>query len=152
MHGVFNQGWAAAFSASLVTLRKTLSDDGADEQRVDAIPPRGRSAAGPARVATVRTGRKNSRGAVIPRRVISEDLFKDVLVREWKRGERFSQPFVLLLVELHEDAAVQAWANARGEKSGLSAVPIGSSWSRVVSALSACTRTTDVMGWFVQRS
>src|SRR6476660_2366319 len=164
MHGVFNQSWTSVLSASLVTLRRSFSDESAPVSRADAIRPRGRSRARLTRssrraVSARREGRaaRGLQSADRARRVISEELFKDVLLREWKRAERFSHPFVLLLVELHEDAseAARGWDHEKGRErkkdSELAArIPRGSSWGRVVSALGACTRQTDVMGWFVQ--
>jgi lipopolysaccharide/colanic/teichoic acid biosynthesis glycosyltransferase len=164
MHGVFNQSWTSVLSASLVTLRRSFSDESAPVSRADAIRPRGRSRARLTRssrraVSARREGRaaRGLQSADRARRVISEELFKDVLLREWKRAERFSHPFVLLLVELHEDEseAARGWDHEKGRErkkdSELAArIPRGSSWGRVVSALGACTRQTDVMGWFVQ--
>jgi len=60
-----------------------------------------------------------------------------VLVREWRRAERFTEPFVLLLVELVE---------VEGRPQSVSeAQPV---WTRAIAALAASTRHTDVMGWF----
>ena len=165
MHGVFNQSWTSVLSASLVTLRRSFSDDTAPISRVDAVRPRGRSRArftrSSRRAVSARQEGRAARGLQSidrARRILSEELFKDVLLREWKRAERFSHPFVLLLVELHEDAseAARGWDQAKGREgkrdSGLDTrIARGSSWGRVVSALGACTRQTDVMGWFVQQ-
>jgi len=60
-----------------------------------------------------------------------------VLVREWKRAERFTEPFVLLLVELVE---VEGRPQSVSEAKSL--------WTRAIAALAASTRHTDVMGWF----
>jgi len=159
MHGVFNQSWSSVLAASLVTLRRSFTEnDRETASRVDAIRPRGRSRArltrGTRRSVHPRRMGRAARGFESPshsRRVLGEQLFKDVLLREWKRAERFSEPFVLLLVELHEDqmASSKAWT-ARADARLDSGLPRGSSWGRVVSALAACTRQTDVMGWFVQ--
>ena len=60
-----------------------------------------------------------------------------MLVREWRRAERFTEPFVLLLVELVE---------VEGRPQSVSeAQPV---WTRAIAALAASTRHTDVMGWF----
>jgi lipopolysaccharide/colanic/teichoic acid biosynthesis glycosyltransferase len=64
--------------------------------------------------------------------LISEDLFRGVLVRERKRADRSNQPLVLVLLAL--EAASQA-----------ESAPI---WRSVVDALAAARRETDVMGWF----
>jgi exopolysaccharide biosynthesis polyprenyl glycosylphosphotransferase len=60
--------------------------------------------------------------------VISEDLFRGVLVRERKRADRSNQPFVLLLLSA-KDASPSLWAAA-------------------VEAATAVKRETDVVGWF----
>jgi exopolysaccharide biosynthesis polyprenyl glycosylphosphotransferase len=62
--------------------------------------------------------------------VIGEELFRDVLVREQKRADRFEEPFVLVLV-----------ASREGRRSDASA------WNPVLQALSAFKRDTDVLGW-----
>jgi lipopolysaccharide/colanic/teichoic acid biosynthesis glycosyltransferase len=64
--------------------------------------------------------------------LISEDLFRRVLVRERKRADRSNQPQALVFV------ALQAPAEA-------GSAPI---WRAVVDALSAAKRDTDVLGWF----
>jgi lipopolysaccharide/colanic/teichoic acid biosynthesis glycosyltransferase len=64
--------------------------------------------------------------------LISEDLFRGVLVRERKRADRSNQPLALVFV------AVQAPTEA-------GAAPI---WRAVVDALAAAKRDTDVLGWF----
>ena len=64
--------------------------------------------------------------------LISEDLFRGVLVRERKRADRSNRPLVLVLLAL--EAASQA-----------ESAPI---WRSVVDALAAARRETDVMGWF----
>jgi exopolysaccharide biosynthesis polyprenyl glycosylphosphotransferase len=66
--------------------------------------------------------------------VISQDLFRGVLVRERKRADRSDQPLVLALVGLN---------------GGVSAVP-APMWRRVIDALEAVKRETDVLGWFEQ--
>src|SRR2546427_2377955 len=63
--------------------------------------------------------------------LISEDLFRGVLVRERKRADRSNQPLALVAV------ALQAPAEA-------GAAPI---WRAVVDALAAAKRDTDVLGW-----
>jgi exopolysaccharide biosynthesis polyprenyl glycosylphosphotransferase len=62
--------------------------------------------------------------------VIGEDLFRDVLIREQKRADRFDQPFVLVLVALKERRRKDA-----------------ASWTPVIEALTAFKRDTDVLGW-----
>jgi lipopolysaccharide/colanic/teichoic acid biosynthesis glycosyltransferase len=67
--------------------------------------------------------------------VISEQMFRDVLVRERRRADRFSLPFVLVLVSLRE---------------GRTSDP--SKWQSVVDSLHAAKRDTDVIGWFANES
>jgi lipopolysaccharide/colanic/teichoic acid biosynthesis glycosyltransferase len=152
MAGEFQQGWGAAFSASLLTLRDSL----VDVERRPSLPP----------IDSVRT-RARARGpylrrAKLPhlplthrrivraprveaqtssRPLLNENLFRDVLVREWKRAERFAEPFALLLVEL-ADADTTTEAGAQEAESV---------WSRAIAGLTAFTRHTDVMGWFEDR-
>jgi lipopolysaccharide/colanic/teichoic acid biosynthesis glycosyltransferase len=64
--------------------------------------------------------------------LISEDLFRGVLVRERKRADRSNQPLALVCVVLQSPT-----------KAG--SAPI---WRAVVDALSAAKRDTDVLGWF----
>ena len=67
--------------------------------------------------------------------VIAEDLFRDVLMRERKRADRFDQPFVLVLVTLKDEPASES-----------------SSWAAVIESLHAAKRDTDVLGWFERGS
>jgi lipopolysaccharide/colanic/teichoic acid biosynthesis glycosyltransferase len=64
--------------------------------------------------------------------VMSEEIFRSVLLRERRRADRFNQPFLLFLVgvEKQPDAELPALPPA------------------VVDALGAVTRDTDVLGWF----
>jgi exopolysaccharide biosynthesis polyprenyl glycosylphosphotransferase len=64
--------------------------------------------------------------------LISEALFRGVLVRERKRADRSNQPLVLVLLALKGG-------------SGAESAPI---WRSVVDALAASRRETDIMGWF----
>ena len=64
-------------------------------------------------------------------RVIDQELFKSVLVRERKLSDRFEQPFVLVLVTLAADGNIDE-----------------RKWEPVIEALSAAKRETDVIGWF----
>ncbi|HKT81516.1 MAG TPA: sugar transferase [Vicinamibacterales bacterium] len=66
--------------------------------------------------------------------VIGQDLFRGVLVRERKRADRSNQPLVLALVGLN---------------GGISGAP-AQVWNRVIDALEAAKRETDVLGWFEQ--
>ncbi len=65
--------------------------------------------------------------------VIAEDLFRDVLVRERKRAERFDESFVLVLVSLK-------------------LTPAESNWTSLIDALHTVKRDTDVLGWFERGS
>jgi exopolysaccharide biosynthesis polyprenyl glycosylphosphotransferase len=64
------------------------------------------------------------------RHVITEQIFRDFLVREQKRAERFSEPFVLLLVGIDDPAS-----------------SAGRVWKAATAALIASSRETDVVGW-----
>jgi lipopolysaccharide/colanic/teichoic acid biosynthesis glycosyltransferase len=68
-----------------------------------------------------------------PRRplIISEELFKGVLIKERKRVDRLNRPLVLLIVTVRDH---------QGERSP-------STWVPVIEALAAVTRDTDVLGW-----
>ena len=66
--------------------------------------------------------------------LISEELFKDALVRERKRADRFEEAFVLVLISLDSRVARQ------------------SRWGRLFQALSRTKLDTDVIGWFEQGS
>ena len=101
MAGEFQQGWGAAFSASLLTLRDTLVDV---ERRpslppIDSVRTRFRARIPHPRRSTprllppvsprvVRSSRPETRPSRKP--ILSQELFRDVLVREWKRAERFT--------------------------------------------------------------
>ena len=64
--------------------------------------------------------------------VMSEEIFRSVLLRERRRANRFNQPFLLFLVGVDKQADAE-----------LPALP-----AAVVDALGAVTRDTDVLGWF----
>ena len=63
------------------------------------------------------------------RQAVGEPLFRDILIREWRRADRFDQSFVLVLVELSLNAT---------------------EWGEIVKRLAALIPDTDVMGWFEQ--
>jgi lipopolysaccharide/colanic/teichoic acid biosynthesis glycosyltransferase len=62
------------------------------------------------------------------RRPMDEQLFRNVLIREWRRAERFEQPFALVLVEGLAEGSM--------------------AWSTVLDIVSGQTHETDVLGWF----
>jgi exopolysaccharide biosynthesis polyprenyl glycosylphosphotransferase len=66
--------------------------------------------------------------------VIAPDLFRDVLIREQKRADRFDESLVLVLVTLKEEATES------------------SNWISLIDALHAIKRETDVLGWFERGS
>jgi lipopolysaccharide/colanic/teichoic acid biosynthesis glycosyltransferase len=66
--------------------------------------------------------------------VISDELFKGVLLRERKRTDRSHHPFLLVLVSVENVLADP------------------SVWSPVIEALQASKRETDVLGWFSDRA
>jgi lipopolysaccharide/colanic/teichoic acid biosynthesis glycosyltransferase len=63
--------------------------------------------------------------------VINEGIFRDVLVRERNRAERFNEPFVVLLFGLKDPDSPYAAAV----------------WSQTIAAVTAVVRETDVVGW-----
>jgi exopolysaccharide biosynthesis polyprenyl glycosylphosphotransferase len=63
------------------------------------------------------------------RQALEEPLFRDILVREWRRADRFDQSFVLVLVELSVNAT---------------------EWGEIIKRLAALIPDTDVVGWFEQ--
>ena len=62
--------------------------------------------------------------------VLSEKLFRDALVRERKRADRFEEAFVLVLISLDRRNAPP------------------SRWEHLVEALSQTTLDADLIGWF----
>src|SRR5207253_10367985 len=67
-----------------------------------------------------------------PRRplIISEELFRGVLIKERKRVDRLNQSLVLLLVAVNDHVGADS----------------PSTWVPVIEALAAVTRETDVLG------
>jgi lipopolysaccharide/colanic/teichoic acid biosynthesis glycosyltransferase len=70
----------------------------------------------------------------ISRHVINQDLFRDALVRERKRADRFEESFALVLLSLNckTGGAIR--------------------WTEVVDALTSQRLDTDLIGWFEQGS
>jgi exopolysaccharide biosynthesis polyprenyl glycosylphosphotransferase len=66
--------------------------------------------------------------------VVGEGLFRDVLVREQKRADRFEERFLLVVVSC---------VSRRSDPA---------TWNRIVKAVSAAKRDTDVLGWLEQNS
>jgi lipopolysaccharide/colanic/teichoic acid biosynthesis glycosyltransferase len=75
--------------------------------------------------------------SVAKRDVLPEEAFRRMIAVERKRTERSSKPFLLMLLETAEHQS--------GEKNG-------KVLARVISALLAGTRETDVIGWYKQQS
>ena len=74
-------------------------------------------------------------GVRLPLRpALAEDLFRSVLLRERHCADRFGRPIALFL--LSSDRAL----------------PGGTGWRRLLEALRASTRETDVVGWFSRDS
>jgi len=71
------------------------------------------------------------------REVLEEELFKRMIALERKRTERSAKPFLLMLLETGEHQAE--------EKNGIVL-------AKVITALSAATRETDVIGWHKNHS
>jgi exopolysaccharide biosynthesis polyprenyl glycosylphosphotransferase len=72
---------------------------------------------------------------VVSARVIGAQLFKGALIRERKRADRSSRSLAVALISLNEPAASR----------------LSTSWRRVVDALAAAKRETDILGWFEPR-
>ena len=90
----------------------------------------------PPSVVTRRYGtalRARSRRATRPS-VINEPLFRDALIRERKRADRFEEAFVVLLIAFDRDRLTPAAATHLAE------------------SLSQSPRAADVIGWFEQDS
>src|SRR5262245_41140721 len=64
--------------------------------------------------------------------VLGPPVFRDALVRERRRADRFGDPFLVLLVELGDVAPRHA--------------PLP--WDAVLDAMVAVRRETDLLGWF----
>jgi exopolysaccharide biosynthesis polyprenyl glycosylphosphotransferase len=67
--------------------------------------------------------------------VVEEGLFRNALVREQKRADRFEQPFVLMLVARKTERPCDA-----------------ATWAAVIEALTVAKRDADVLGWFERGS
>ena len=103
---------------------------------VTRMLPRPLSSAGRRRADRTHDIRKTDRArghARIEFPALDEQLFRDIVIRESRRADRFEQSFALVLV-------------ASGS-SGSSEAP----WSEVVEALGAVGQDTDVLGWFEGR-
>ena len=64
--------------------------------------------------------------------LVSQELFRGVLIRERKRADRSNQPLGLMLIGLDDCLLAEP----------------ASTWNHVVEALAAAKRQTDVVGWF----
>jgi lipopolysaccharide/colanic/teichoic acid biosynthesis glycosyltransferase len=67
--------------------------------------------------------------------VVEEGLFRDAVIREQKRADRFEQPFALVLVSLRSGRSCDA-----------------ETWLGVIEALTVAKRETDILGWFTRGS
>jgi lipopolysaccharide/colanic/teichoic acid biosynthesis glycosyltransferase len=65
--------------------------------------------------------------------LLNEDLFRDAILRERRRADRFEQPFVLILISLGRVAGQPRW-------------------ERLVELLSQTKFDADVLGWFDEGS
>lgn len=63
--------------------------------------------------------------------LIDESLFRDALVKERKRADRFDQPFMLVVIAAKNEAASES----------------PSSWRPAIGALRSIMGETDVLGW-----
>src|SRR5262245_40751508 len=83
---------------------------------------------------SVRRSRPSGRGQLAEwNHILSEELFRDALLRERKRADRFEEPFVLVLISLDERARHPPH------------------WAHLVKALSQ-RLDADVIGWYEQGS
>jgi lipopolysaccharide/colanic/teichoic acid biosynthesis glycosyltransferase len=65
-------------------------------------------------------------------RILSEELFRDVVIKERRRADRSNQPLALLLVTVNDRTAAKSAAI----------------WLPVIEALTEVACETDVLGWF----
>jgi lipopolysaccharide/colanic/teichoic acid biosynthesis glycosyltransferase len=100
--------------------------------RVARVPNPNRSVAAPTtdrRRHAAETGGRDCVDRHLVPQVMNAEIFRSVLVRERKRADRSSERFILLLVDLKEQADTPVRIAA-------------------AEALTAAKRETDVMGWF----
>src|SRR5262249_34939486 len=71
--------------------------------------------------------------SVADREVLSQEAFQKVIALERRRTERSRKPFLLMLLDMGEH---------------LSPSVAGKNMTKLLSALSASTRETDVAGWY----
>ena len=71
------------------------------------------------------------------RHVVAQSLFKDVLIKERIRADRFEEPFMLLLVELNRHPG--GWPAAH------------SVWTDAIEALTEAAGETAVLGWLEEQ-
>ena len=64
--------------------------------------------------------------------ILGESVFREALVRERKRADRFDAPFAVLLVDRSDDASE------------------GATWVSILSAMAAVKRDADAVGWLEQ--
>ncbi len=67
-----------------------------------------------------------------PRRPLSQEIFKEIVIKERKRADRLNQPHALLLVSVNDPEAAGSAFVCRP----------------IIEALGMVTRETDVIGWF----
>jgi lipopolysaccharide/colanic/teichoic acid biosynthesis glycosyltransferase len=132
--------WISAFSSNglfggvgFVTEpnRRWSADRGLDWGGGSALQASSRSSAVRARRTPSQIAIPTTSTAPDRRIVINEEIFRDVLVRERNRAERFNEPFVLLLLGLKKPDSPYAAAV----------------WSQTIAAVTAVVRETDVVGW-----
>lgn len=67
------------------------------------------------------------------REILSQEAFRRVISLERRRTERSRKPFVLMLLDMGDHLSSDATAKSLG---------------KLLAAVSLCTRTTDVVGWY----
>jgi lipopolysaccharide/colanic/teichoic acid biosynthesis glycosyltransferase len=79
------------------------------------------------------------------RHILTQELFKDVLIRERKRADRFGEPVLLLLIELDNIAKSLRPASDVASKSSWI-------WMKAMEALTAAAGGTALAGWFERQA
>jgi lipopolysaccharide/colanic/teichoic acid biosynthesis glycosyltransferase len=86
---------------------------------------------------TVSLGPFSATATTQDREILSQEAFHRVISLERRRTERSRKPFVLMLLDMGDHLPSEA---------------TGKSLSKLLTAISVCTRATDVPGWYKQDS
>ena len=147
-HEQFGQTWMTAFSSDLRPEHSNALEDMGrrppTRRRRDSMPTRLTAPSlrlGPLSApSTVKVQPRHARLRVHhqvrgTRHVLTQELFRDVLLREQKCTQRFEQRLVLLLVRADSRSAIAS-----------------QSWAKVIDALSIAAGDTAVVGWLDTQS